>query len=223
MEKIKNLILSKPLENFCKRIEGKAKKEIEVIYEQSWPIDKGQSCWKDGGKPCIIISEKGTTLEVVGHELLHLELRIKGYPDKFSYTFPWVGRLDNLLQHYVIFSQYVNMKLDPKKFVNAEAKSNMRQILDDFLLGKINLTNKIEKLRIGCYSFMAISEFYGYDEKEKQVLKNKITWQKKDFWDKWNSIVKMAKKDGKKYVCAFREACNLIEINDIIEPIYIKF
>lgn len=210
-----------PIEAVIAEVEAWADQSISVEEVSGFPADRGEAIWEGGRIPKLRISDAGTSPAVVGHEVLHLLLRVYGYPDRFEPKHPIISRLDNFLQHKVIFEKYLAMGLLPSMFIRKDGQQAVQRTCAEFAAGNIDATSDSGRLYVKLNSLLGLSEFNGLDEAAKQALRVQLGWLPNTYWTDLETVYKRAKKGPKDYIKAMKQLVRLVGGGIQISPVFL--
>lgn len=211
-----------PIQNVITEVESWAGRDIEVEEVAGFPVDRGGAVWVGGTVPKLQVSAAGTSPSVVGHELLHLLLRVHGYPDRFEPSNFVLGRLDNFLQHKVIYDKYLTMGLPPTEFIRHDSQREVQETCAKFAAGKMDVSTVPGKLHVMLNSMLGFSEFNGLDETAKKALRGQLGWMPGNFWSGLDEVYSRARKGPKDYVKAMKQLVRLFGGDSQISPVFLQ-
>jgi hypothetical protein len=100
---------------------GKPIQEREIRLSET--RNYGYSDIEDDGTPFIALSQRGHSIEEVVHELMHLKLRLEGYPFQIYWTYhcrqhkvwqEWLsGNLKDVIEHWVFYPRVLALGIQP--------------------------------------------------------------------------------------------------------------
>lgn len=227
---VKGISLSTELKSIIEKIEKISGNKVVIKNIDGFNI--GQSKWEDK-VPVIFLSDIDCE-EIIAHEILHLYLRVIGFPNRLVPHFPpnytpdiklelLLEHYDNFLQHYIIFHKFCAMGYYRNKFIRPR---NLDTFYEDVISGIFSNKEPCKKQHL-IYHFFAInSEFHCYlKNRVDEVNKKVIPLLGEKLLKKFRKITNnLAYIKGKDYCSKVQGVFNLIGYKKVsIEPIYINF
>jgi hypothetical protein len=219
---IKGIQISDCLQTIIDSIESKSQKPIQIREIPGGP-DVGMCQWMNT-IPTILLSRETTCEEVIAHEILHLELRIHGFPDHFTPEDPFVGKIENFLQHHVIYPKYLKMGYSSSLFFGLGEKGEMKSFIDELERGGFDLEKDKELLYVKFHASFVFSDFHGLDDQEKSLVQGMISpFTGSKFRRNVTRIAKNATIGPQQFSEAVKNLSKLFGAGFVPQPVYIGF
>lgn len=213
------VVLSDKLVAVFREVEAFAGFPVDVRLDQRLAADEGRSFWDDDLKPYIAVSERVRAEGVIAHEVLHLQLRVRGYPNRFVPRVEFIMSVDNFLQHWAIWEGYLDLGFPRDAFINTSAKQNHRRFVKDLLAGQ---EQGLERQPLVMNAARALAPFY--PSKENERLKVRRCVKEAGGGQALETVMAAVKKTAsgpKEFVQAVQAVTKALELPDV-QPVFVK-
>ena len=192
---------------------------MSIVTKKEFPVDKGEAFWTTPDGPCIRISANHTTIAVIGHELLHLLLRVYGFANDFTGTERTINNVTNLLQHHLIYPKYCALGLPEKEFINQTDRNKIIKFSKDLV--RLGLQGQQDRRRLIGNCLVAASDFYFVPQDTRKSLVALIEASVHDVFNTAVGIYVQAALGPRDYVRASKAFMRLLGKDDNFMPGYV--